>query len=120
MIYKDFRIWAEAVKTNTVLLFLGVCGLLFSCLVMGTMSLLYAVIRKINAFYRRETVAAAIIIFIGAAGCVGFIATFVKERHYRVQAEHRADSLAYDLSKFTQMYDSTDIIVINGDTVKSR
>ncbi len=118
MIYKGFKSWAEAMRTNLVMFSLGFCGFVLDGLIMGTVSLIACVIRKVNAFFRRETRAAVICTILLCFLIGGWTACFVKERHYRVQAEHRADSLAYDLSKFTQMYDSTDIIVINGDTVK--
>ena len=47
-----------------------------------------------------------------------YVFMFVKGRARLVTAEYQRDSLSYELSKFTQMYDSTATIIINGDTVR--
>ena len=120
LIYSSFKQWRLSFRYRLEMFFKGIYGLVFHCLIVGVISVLYFVIRQINAFFRRETIAGCIVTFLLALLTMGWITTFVKERHQRVEAQHRADSLAYDLSKFTQMYDSTEIIVINGDTIKSR
>lgn len=120
MIYREFKTWKEAVKYRFKMLFSALYGVLYLCLIMGIVSVFCYVMRQINAFFRRETKAACIITLIIVVLAAGWIGTFVKERYQRVQAQHVADSLAYDLSKFTQMYDTAEIIVVNGDTLTFR
>ena len=117
MIFKSFKEWAEALAHSVVMVLSGLYCVLFLCLIMGTVSVIYCVIRKINAFFRREFAAGCIVTAIIACLLFGWVTTFVKERYQRVQAQHVADSLAYDLSKFTQMYDTAESIVVNRDTI---
>lgn len=118
MIYREFRTWRKGTERRLYQLLNGFYGLLFNSLIMGIVSLLIYAARQVNAFFRRETIAAGIVSCLVIALSVGWLTTFVKERHKRVEIQHRADSLAYGLSKFTQMYDSTEAIVINGDTIR--
>ena len=119
MLYRSFKEWAIAVKHSGIMLFNALYCVVWLCLIVGLASLFLFVIRQINAFYRRELVAGCIISTIILLMAAGWMITFVNERHSYIQAQHAADSLAYDLSKFTQMYDTAKTIVINGDTVKS-
>ena len=118
MIYREYKTWVDTVKFRVKMLLSGLYGVLCLCLIMGMVSVIYFVIRKVNAFFRRELVAGCIMTAIIALLVFGWVSTFVKERYLRVQAQHTADSLAYDLSKFAQMYDTADVIIINGDTIK--
>lgn len=120
LIYTSMKQWRLSLRYRLGMFLKGIYGLLVHCLIIGMVSVIYYVMRQVNAFFRRETIAGCIVTFLLALLTMGWITTFVKERHLRVEAQHRADSLAYDLSKFTQMYDSTEIIVINGDTIRSR
>ena len=104
MIYKEFRTWRIVSKLYVKRILNGFYGVFCFCLIMGITSAFLAVIRQVNAFYRRETKAAIIITAIFLLISFGWIGTFVKERRLYVEAQHKADSLAYDLSKFTQMY----------------
>ena len=120
IIYTSVKQWRLSLRYRLGMFLKGIYGLIFHCLIIGIVSVLYYVIRQVNAFFRRETIA-GIVISVLLAGCLsGWMLTFVKERRLRMEAQHKADSLAYDLSKFTQMYGSTETIVINGDTIRSR
>lgn len=96
----------------------GSLGFLYYGVIIGMVSLVVFACRQVNAFFRREPVAAAIVSVLIIGLSVGWMVTFVHERHQRVTMEHRADSLAYDLSKFTQMYDMRESVIFNGDTIK--
>ena len=120
MIYREFTDWQEEFINRLKQLTQGVFGLLFYVILMGIVSLFVYCGKQIEAFFRRETIAASIVAIVFVLMSVGWTITFVKERHKRVEAQHKADSLSYDLSKFTQMYDSTELIVINGDTIRNR
>ena len=119
MIYKEFRTWRIVSKLYVKRILNGFYGVFCFCLIMGITSVFLAVIRQVNAFYRRETKAAIIITSIILLISFGWIGTFVKERRLYVEAQHKADSLSYSLSKLTQQFDSTELIIINGDTINS-
>lgn len=106
MIYYEFRTWRKALEYRGGMILKGLYGLFFHCLIMGTVSLLYFVIRQVNAFYRRETIAGCIITLLLFFLSIGWLASFVNERYQRNEAQYKADSLSYELSKFTQMYDT--------------
>lgn len=118
MIYTSFLTWRKAAEYRLRALFTGLYGVIFCIIILGIVSLLCYVARQINAFFRRESVAAGIVTSIIIFLSVGWVLTFVSERHKRIEAQHRADSLAYNLGRFTQMYDTTETIVINGDTIR--
>jgi len=94
----------------------GVLGVMFA-IIFGVVSFFVWIGKLIEAFCRRETVAAIVIgvIFLGMT--FGWVFTFTKERHAAVTAQHKADSLAYDLSKYTQFVKPDDVLVLNGDTI---
>ena len=117
--FETFRSWRIVGWCRFKQLAEALWAILYVWIVWGILSLFIYIGRQIGAFFRRETIAGCIIVAIIASMGIGWLTTFVKERDRAVTAQHRADSLAYDLSKFTQMYDTTDIIVINGDTIKS-
>lgn len=120
LIYTSLKQWRLSFRYRLGIFLKGIYGLLVHCLIIGIVSVIYYIICQVNAFFRRETKAGIIISLLLVCCLSGWMFTFVKERHLRVEAQHKADSLAYDLSKFTQMYDSTESIVINGDTIKGR
>lgn len=119
MIYREFRTWYKASQYRLRQFSEGLYGLLVKCLLLGLISLACYLFRVIGAFYRRETVAGCIVTVLLLSMGTGWLTSFIKERHLRVEAQHRADSLSYDLSKLTQMFESSDTIVVNGDTIRS-
>lgn len=108
--------WWDYVKNACVHFVKGVARILFA-IVFGVVSFFVWIGKLIEAFCRRETVAAIVIgvIFLGMT--FGWVFTFTKERHAAVTAQHKADSLAYDLSKYTQFVKPDDVLVLNGDTI---
>lgn len=120
MIYTEFRTWWAGAKHRSKMVFIGALGFIYFSVICGIVSLLYYVIRQVNAFCRREITAACIVCTIILVMSFGWLFTFVKEREGRVIAEHVADSLAYDLSKYTQMHDTSIHIVEPEDTLGIR
>lgn len=119
MIYTEFKTWYEALKYRSRMVFFGSLGFIYFVIIIGAMSIFYYVIRQVNAFFRREIIAGCIISSIMLLMAFGWGYTFVQERYRYSVTQHRADSLSYDLSKLTQMFESSDTIVINGDTIRS-
>lgn len=119
MIYREFRTWRMATIYRLRQFSEGFYALLVKCFLLGLVSLVCYLFRVIGAFFRRETIAGCIITVLILAMGAGWLTSFIRERQLRVEAQHRADSLSYDLSKLTQMFASEDTIVVNGDTLKS-
>ena len=112
-LFDSFRGWRVVGRSRGRQLMEGLYGVLVIWLFWGVASLLLYAVRQIEAFCRRETVAALIISVLLVLVCGGWMLTFVRERTAAVNAQHRADSLAYQLSMFTQMYDDTDTLDIH-------
>ena len=110
-----------------VCMWLGICKMscgfmrILTCIVLGIISVFWWIVRQIEAFCKRETVAAVIIGLVFILLCVFWVFTFVNERSARVKAEHQRDSISYNLSKFTQAYDdSMESYIVRGDTIRYR
>lgn len=72
--------------------------------------------RQIEAFCKREPIAATIIAITFTAMAAGWLYTFVQGRAQAVTIQHTADSLSYSLDKIMQPYDS---VIVDGDTIKN-
>ncbi|SEA79992.1 hypothetical protein SAMN04487851_11473 [Prevotella sp. tc2-28] len=119
MIYIEFRTWYKASQYRLKQFSEGFYGLVVKCLLLGLISLLCYLYRVINAFFRRETIAGCIISVILFGVSFSYATSFIKERKLRVEAQYRADSLSYELSKLTQMFEKEDTLIVNGDTLRS-
>ena len=89
---------------------------IITCIVLGILSVirwLWRLLRKAVGQYPTSAIIIAVLLCIGI-----YMFMFVTGRARLVTAEYQRDSLSYELSKFTQMYDSTATIIINGDTVR--
>ena len=87
---------------------------IITCVFLGILSIIRYLWRLFVAFVRRNPIIAiggfvAVIIFT-------WLLTFVQMRSRAVGAEHQRDSLSYELSKFTQMYDSATCVITNDTT----
>lgn len=82
---------------------------------LGIASVFAYVGRQIEAFCRREPIAATIIALTFSAMAAGWLYTFVNGRARTAMAQHAADSLSYSLELLTQSYDS---VIVDGDTIK--
>ena len=116
--FESFRSWRIVGWCRLREFLQGLYGIVYIWLLWGILSIFIYIGKQIEAFCRRETIAAFIISILYFLMGTGWYLTFLHERAMTISAQHKADSLAYDVSRITQMYDSTDIIVINGDTIK--
>lgn len=78
---------------------------IITAIVIGIVSVLAYAARQVNAFCRRETIAAAIVGVLIIALSTTLIATFVTERSARVHAENQRDSIAYRNILLMQAYE---------------
>ena len=117
MIYKTKKEYYESVKYRLRQFSSGLWGLLFHCLIMGVISLLVYIMNAVKAFFLRERVAGAVIAALFMVMLFGWMVTFVSGRAKAVKYECIADSLSYELSKFTQAYGEGDKVIIGTDTI---
>lgn len=110
--FDSFAEW-RSFLWDAVKCFLFGFGKMLLAFVYGLISLIAYAIRQIEAFCKRETIAACIVGSLFVLMASGWIYTFVSERAVAVSAQHMADSLSYDLSKYTQMYEKR---TVNIDT----
>lgn len=88
----------------------GVCNMswglfrISTCIVFGVISIFIWIIKEIERFCKRETVASVVISCVVIALCAGWTLTFVKERSARVSAEMKRDSLSYELDNMMKQY----------------
>jgi hypothetical protein len=87
-------------------------------MILGFVSIFAYIGRKIEAFCRREPVAALIITITFAIMSLGWISTFMEGRMRIKTAEYQRDSIGYKLDKYLQCYDSSATIVIENDTIQ--
>ena len=113
-LFASFRQWRSSMAAALRKFFLGLAQLLMG-IVFGIISIIVSAFRRVEAFCRREPVAATLIAIVLLAMAFGWLYTFVSSRHALVAAQHVADSLSYDLSRYMQPYDT---VIVDGDTLK--
>ena len=115
-IFETFRDWYTYLWKACRRFIKGFLMILWS-LLMGIVSVLVYCGKQIEAFCRRETVAAVIVGSVIVLLILGWVFTFVNGRVAQKTAEHQRDSISYCLSKYMQAYDSTSVIVVDQDTI---
>lgn len=113
-LFYSFHTWKVCMKAGLDKFLWGfwriVTGIFF-----GILSIFAYCGRQIEAFCRREPIAATIIAITFTAMAAGWLYTFVQGRAQAVTIQHTADSLSYSLDKIMQPYDS---VIVDGDTIK--
>ena len=116
-IFESFGDWRKFFVSAVRQFFVGMFRIIYA-VIMAVVSLLVYAGKQIEAFCKRETTASFIIACVILFMAVGWISTFTNGRQETVLAQHKADSISYQLDRYMQAYDSTAIVVVNGDTVK--
>ena len=80
---------------------------IMTCVIFGILSIIRCLWRLFVGFVRKNPVIA--IVGFAVIIILTWLLTFMQMRARAVGAEHQRDSISYELSKFTQMYD--------GDTI---
>lgn len=115
LFFDDFHQWLTCLLAGIKKFCWGVFRIV-TCLIGAVLSLLMALWRKVVKFvgmYPNIAVSIALVVI-----ALVWVLTFASMRVRAVGAEHQRDSLSYELSKFTQMYDTTGTkITIGNDTV---
>ena len=117
LLFETFEEWRTFLWRSVKTCFKGLARIVYA-LLMGVVSLLVFCGKQIEAFCRRETIAAFIIAGIMILMAAGWVYTFTHERQAVVYAQHKADSISYKLDRYMQVYDSSSTVVINGDTIR--
>lgn len=112
--FSSFHQWKECLVSGIQKAAWGICRIV-TCVIFGIASVFIYCGKQIEAFCRRETVAAVIIALVFALMSAGWLYTFVNWRTSTVTAQHAADSLSYSLDRLMQAYDS---VIVDGDTLK--
>lgn len=86
-----------------------------SGIIFGILSVFWWIGRLVEAFCRREPIAAAIIAVLLLILSFGWLSTFIQARTRLNTTEYQRDSIAYVLDKYIQCYDS---VIVDGDTIK--
>lgn len=117
-LFFSFREWLHFLGKAITSLLRGLWQIIYA-FVVGLLSVLNGLWQIVVRFVGRNPgIALGVFIFIVV---VVWLLTFVGMRARAVGAEHQRDSISYELSKFTQMYDSTEYhesVIINGDTIR--
>lgn len=116
-LFTSFRTWRICMAEGFKKLGWGLWRII-SGIALGIASLLAYAASQVNAFCRRESIAAIIVATLIVILSTGWIFTYVDARVKATTAEHQRDSIAYKMSLYMQAYDSTDIVVVRGDTIK--
>ena len=115
LLFDDFHQWLTCLLAGIKKFCWGVFRIV-TCLIGAVLSLLRALWRRVVKFvgmYPNIAVSIALVVI-----ALVWVLTFASMRVRAVGAEHQRDSLSYELSKFTQMYDTTGTkITIGNDTV---
>lgn len=114
LLYDDLKQWRVCMKAGLREFSWGLWTITKG-IVFGFLSVLRWVGRLIEAFCRRESIAAAIIATLIVVLVFGWTTTYLTTKTRLTTAEYERDSIAYTLDKYMQAYDS---VVIDGDTVK--
>lgn len=115
LLFDDFHQWLTCLLAGVRKFCWGIFRIV-TCLIGAVLSLLMALWRRMVRFtgnYPNIVLGAAIVVV-----ALVWVLTFASMRARVVGAEHQRDSLSYELSKFTQMYDKADEkVIVEDDTI---
>lgn len=115
LLFDDFHQWLTCLLAGVRKFCWGIFRIV-TCLIGAVLSLLRALWRRMVRFtgnYPNIVLGAAIVVV-----ALVWVLTFASMRAKVVGAEHQRDSLSYELSKFTQMYDKADEkVIVEDDTI---
>ena len=115
LLFDDFHQWLTCLLAGVRKFCWGIFRIV-TCLIGAVLSLLRALWRRMVRFtgnYPNIVLGTAIVVV-----ALVWVLTFASMRARVVGAEHQRDSLSYELSKFTQMYDKADEkVIVEDDTI---
>lgn len=104
-LFENFKQWRVCFMAGVQKMVWGFCRII-TCIIFGFISILVWLWREFVAMVRNNP--KFFIIAFAILAVLIWLFTFVSMRARAVGAEHQRDSISYELSKFTQMYDEVD------------
>lgn len=101
LFFDSWRQWRIGILSRLKQTAEGLVGILY-CLSFGFMSIFVNAAAAVKRFALREPLAMAIISAIFLAMAFGWGYTFTTSRASQVSAQHKVDSLAYSLNRYTE------------------
>jgi len=98
ILFKTFKNWKSYCLSGVCDLFEGLTRIFLS-LILGIVSIAFAMWKSVNAFCRREFRASLIVAILVCIILLCWFITFAKERVARLHAEYERDSLSLVLSE---------------------
>ena len=95
----------------------GIFRIVYS-LVMGVVSILAWVAKLVAAFCRRETTASIILFSLIFILAFGWLSTYMNGKVATRTALYQRDSISLKLDKYLQAYESSEDIIVGGDTIR--
>ena len=89
-------------------------------IVLGIASIMKYVGVKIEEFCKREPMAAVIVAVVVLILGFGWFSSFVNGRIEVKKAQWERDSISLRLDRYMQAYDTSDIVIVRGDTINPR
>lgn len=105
-LFDNFRQWNVCFLAGCRNAIWGIFRII-TCILFGTLSIIRYFWRLFVGFVRKNPVIAIVGFMVVIV--ITWLITFVQMCARAIGAEHQRDSMSYELSKFTQMYDSTNI-----------
>lgn len=116
-IFESFKEWYTYLWKACKHFAKGIFRIVYS-LIMGIVSVLAWVTRLIAAFCRRETTASVILFSLIFVLGFGWLSTYMNGKVATRTALYQRDSISLKLDKYLQAYDSSQDIIVGGDTIR--
>lgn len=114
LLFTSLRQWRICMAAGCAKFLWGLWRIV-SGIIFGILSVFWWIGRLVEAFCRREPIAAAVIAVLLLILSFGWLSTYVSARTHLTTAEYQRDSIGYVLDRYMQAYDS---VVVDGDTLK--
>lgn len=117
LIFDNWHQWKVCFLSGCKKALWGICRII-TCIIFGIVSILVWIGKQIEAFCKRETVAAMIVAVVFISLSFGWLSTFMSSRMELKAAMCQRDSVSVKLSRYMQAYDSTSTIIVDNDTIR--
>ena len=117
IIFDTFKDWYTHLWKVCKHLAKGVYGILYSVII-GIVSVLAWLGRITGAFCKRETVASVILFSLIIILGYGWLSSYMNGKVATRTALYQRDSISLKLDKYLQAYESSEDIIVGGDTIR--
>jgi hypothetical protein len=116
-IFESFKEWYTYLWKACKHFAKGIFRIVYS-LIMGIASILVWVAKLIGAFCKRETTASIILFSLIFILSIGWLSTYMNGKVATKTALYQRDSISLKLDKYLQAYESSEDIIVGGDTIR--